>query len=61
MNPLVLMYLKRELARLEHVKLCQLAKDIRRLQSETEPLRIAAAERYKAGRRGDGFVMRDTF
>lgn len=58
MNHLAEIWARRELARLERKQLRAMARDLRDANKKAEPLRKLAAERRKAGVKGDGFVMR---
>lgn len=58
MNPLVLAYLERQVARIERRKLVKLAGEIRDLNRKAEPLRKQAAEQRRAGVKGEGFIMK---
>lgn len=60
MNPLAEMWARKELKRLQRKELRLIVQDLREAQRKLEPLRQLARDRYKAGVRGDGFVMKPT-
>jgi hypothetical protein len=58
MNPLAEMWARRELKRLERRQLRKAVVDLRTAQEAAAPFRKIAADRYRAGVNGEGFVMK---
>jgi hypothetical protein len=58
MDPLAEMWVKKRIEQLEKKQLRVLVAEVRQANHEMEPLRRMAAERWRQGVRGEGFVMK---